>query len=77
MIGIETRLKLGLKLELAYKSIDLEKIYIPSIIQWLKKEQKSDLDGMFFGITKLWYKDLIMQVQNFIIKNIKVYHYTK
>ncbi len=58
MVGIEPRLVLGLKLELAYKSLELEKIYIPAVIEMLRKYQRSDLDGMFFGITKLWHERL-------------------
>ncbi|STX45159.1 Uncharacterised protein [Legionella gratiana] len=58
MVGIEPRLILGLKLELAYKSLELEKIYIPAVIEMLRKYQRSDLDGMFFGITKLWHESL-------------------
>ncbi|KTD63272.1 hypothetical protein Lsan_1390 [Legionella santicrucis] len=58
MVEIEPRLVLGLKLELAYKSLELEKVYIPDVIKMLKKYQRSDLDGMFFGITQLWHKNL-------------------
>ncbi|STX28460.1 Uncharacterised protein [Legionella beliardensis] len=58
MIGIEPRLELGLRHELAYKSKELEKIYITSIIKMLKKHQRSDLDGMFFGMTNIWFKNL-------------------
>ncbi|RAP34629.1 hypothetical protein B1207_15205 [Legionella quinlivanii] len=58
MVGVEPSLQLGLKLELAYKSKKLEDIYIPSIISMLKEYNRSDLDGMFFGITKQWYKNL-------------------
>jgi len=56
--GIEAHLLLGLKHNLALKSQALELIYVPSMITMLKKYNRSDLDDMFFGITKMGYKQL-------------------
>ncbi|MDF1683924.1 MAG: hypothetical protein P1U36_04620 [Legionellaceae bacterium] len=56
--GIEAHLLLGLKHNLALKSQALEQIYVPSMIAMLKKYNRSDLDDMFFGITKMGYKQL-------------------
>ena len=55
---IEPHMLLGLKMQLAHKSIELERVYIPSITKMLTHANSSDLDEMFFGITKLSYKHL-------------------
>ena len=67
---IEPHLLLGLKMQLAHKSIELERIYIPSITKMLTHANSSDLDEMFFGITKLSYKHLRDPVS---LHNIKAY----
>ena len=69
ILDIEPHLLLGLKFQLAYKSQELEKIYIPSIIKMLKTTHSSDLDEMFFGITKLSYKNLKDPLSLIIIKD--------
>ena len=58
LVVIEPHLLLGLKMQLAHKSIELERVYIPSITKMLTEANSSDLDEMFFGITKLSYKRL-------------------
>ncbi|NCT57761.1 MAG: hypothetical protein GW760_08660 [Legionella sp.] len=68
--GIEAHLLLGLKHNLALKSQALELIYVPSMITMLKKYNRSDLDDMFFGITKMGYKQLR---DSNSIKQIKAY----
>lgn len=69
--GIEPHLLLGLKLQLARKSKELEQMYMPSTIHLLKKENRSDLDDMFFGITAMSYKGLqdsqsILQIKDYM-----------
>jgi len=68
--GIEAHLLLGLKHNLALKSQALEQIYVPSMIAMLKKYNRSDLDDMFFGITKMGYRQLR---DSNSIKQIKTY----
>ena len=55
---VEPHLALGLKQQLIFTSKELEAIYMPSMIEMLKKNNRSDLDDMFFGITKMGYKRL-------------------
>ncbi|MDR3476810.1 MAG: hypothetical protein P4M14_02115 [Gammaproteobacteria bacterium] len=53
MEGDELNSVLGLKLELVMKSMELKKIYLPSLIKMLKDNpQRSDLDATFFIIMK-------------------------
>jgi hypothetical protein len=49
----EGRMALGLRLDLANKSQQLQQIYMPIIVKNLKNANRSDLDDMFFGITNI------------------------
>lgn len=69
----EGRMALGLRLDIANKSQQLEKIYMPIIVENLKKANRSDLDGMFFGITKIRIKTF----ESESIKIIKEYLKTR
>lgn len=55
---VDPQSRLGLQLELAYKSSQLEREYIPVIISMLEQYKQNDLYAMFFGITSLWHKNL-------------------
>ncbi|MBA2648700.1 MAG: hypothetical protein H0U75_03715 [Legionella sp.] len=61
----EERMALGLRLDMANKSQELQKIYMPIIVENLKKANRSDLDDMFFGITSI-------RIKTFTTKSIKV-----
>ncbi|MDP3705239.1 MAG: hypothetical protein Q8R24_04940 [Legionellaceae bacterium] len=65
---IEPHMLLGLQMQLTHKSVELERIYIPSITKMLTHANSSDLDEMFFGITKLSYKHLRDPMSLFKIK---------
>jgi len=60
---VEPHLALGLKQQLIFTSKELEAIYMPSMIETLKKNNRTDLDDMFFGITKMGYKRLSSKSQ--------------
>jgi len=69
--NVHPRLVLGLQLTLAHKSAELESIYIPSAIALLTKQNNTDLDDMFFGLTKMGYKTLrnpqsISQIKSYL-----------
>ena len=49
----EGRMALGLRLDMANKSQQLQQIYMPIIVKNLKNANRSDLDDMFFGITNI------------------------
>ncbi len=63
LIKVEPNLALGLQLQLASTSKELEEIYIHSIIKMLEKYIRSDLDDMFFGLIKFSYKNLSQKSQ--------------
>lgn len=48
--NMEERMALGLYYELASKSEDFQQTNIKSMIKFLKLKNRSDLDGMFFGL---------------------------
>jgi len=77
---VEPNAVLGLQLQLAYKSKDLEEIYIHSITEMLKKYNRSDLDDMFFGLIKMNYKNLSpksqVEVKSYVDKSAKKYSST-
>jgi hypothetical protein len=70
---VEERMALGLHLDIAKKSQELEQIYIPFIVANLKKANRSDLDDMFFGISNIRIKTFKPES----IKIIKEYAETK
>jgi hypothetical protein len=67
--GMDRRSLLSLKLELSHKSKELETIYFPSIIDMLKKNNSSDLNEMFFGLTKMGWRHLHNKESVDLIKN--------
>lgn len=67
--GMDHRSLLSLKLELSHKSKELEAIYFPSIIEMLKKDNSSDLNEMFFGLTKMGWRHLHNKESVELIKN--------
>jgi hypothetical protein len=56
--NIEPHLLLGIQQTLVHASPELETIYIPRLLATLKKANSTDLDDMFFSITKMGYKHL-------------------
>jgi hypothetical protein len=58
LANIEPNLLIGLKFQLAFKSKELEKLYIPSIITMLKQKNDSDLDYNFFTMIRIANKNL-------------------
>lgn len=55
---IELNMFLGINFQLAKKSLELEKIYIPSMIKLLQNEPREDLENMFLGIMNKFYAHL-------------------
>jgi len=47
---------LSLKWELSHKSQKLETLYFPSIIEMLRKDNSSNLNEMFFGLSKMGWR---------------------
>lgn len=70
---IEGRMALGLRLDIANKSQQLQQIYLPIIVKTLNKANRSDLDDMFFGITNIRIKTFEPKS----IKTIKKYTMSK
>ena len=67
--NMEPRMALGLYHELSFKSPTLEPLALQSMVKFVQNHHRSDLEGMFFGITNLKLQDYKNPKSITIIKN--------
>ncbi len=65
---VELNMLLGIQFQLASKSLELERIYIPTMVTMLQREKRADLDNMFFGIMNKFYEHLQLTESKELVK---------